>query len=191
MQKIGNQIQFSKSKDDIEVEIFPAPKSKDKLTLIIWIIGWTLCGAAVVVQLLLYGEEFTREQTTYLLIYLSLWTFFEFKVLNAFRWVKTGKELIEIKDGTFTYTKMFGKRGMPAVHDCSAVSKFEYQESTEAGILNDINRSIWIVGGEVIQYQTERKVRRLGMKLPKKDALKLEELLNKHLGKQQANQRRN
>jgi hypothetical protein len=125
MQKIGKQIQFSKSKDDIEVEIFPAATFKGNLTLVMWISGWSLCGVAVTVQLLLYGEEFTREQFTYLLIYLSLWTFFEVKVLNAYRWVKTGKELIEIKDGTFSYTKIFGKRGMPAVHDCSAVSKFE------------------------------------------------------------------
>ncbi|MFT6716836.1 MAG: hypothetical protein ACJA0Q_001484 [Saprospiraceae bacterium] len=183
MQKIGKQIQIEKDKDSLKVEIFPNPGSKDKLILILWIIGWSLCGLAVIAQLLFYLDAYESKQIAFLLIYLSFWGYLEFKVLYAFSWNKRGKELIEIIDGKFSYTKLMGKRGLPFECEKNLLSKFAYEESTENGIWNDINRAAWMVAGEVIQYKTDDKLRRLGLKLPKKDAVKLAELLNKYLVK--------
>ncbi|MFT6746340.1 MAG: hypothetical protein ACJAZ2_000679 [Glaciecola sp.] len=183
MQKIGQQIQVERNKENVKVEVFPNPTSKDKLTLNFWIIGWSLCGLAVLAQLIFYSDDFEKKHIAFLLIYMSFWAYLEFKVLFAYRWNKIGKEQIEIKDGKFIYTKVVGKRGFPFEADKSSLSDFLYEESTEKGIWNDINRAAWMVGGEVIQFRSEDKVRRLGMKLPKKDAVKLAELLNKFLKK--------
>lgn len=183
MQKIGQQIQVERNKDDLKVEVFPNPTSKNKMTLNFWIAGWSLCGLAVLVQLLFYSDDFEKRHVAFLLIYLSFWAYLEFKVLFAYRWNRIGKEVIEIKEGKFTHTKVVGKRGFPFEANKASLSEFLYEESTEKGIWNDINRAAWMVGGEVIQYNAGDKVRRLGMKLPKKDAIKLAELLNKFLKK--------
>ena len=183
MQKIGQQIQVEKEKNSVKIEVFPNPSSKDKLILNLWIIGWSLCGLAVLVQLFFYLDDFESNQIAFLLIYLSFWAYLEFKVLFAYRWNKKGKELIEIEEGQFSYTKLVGKRGLPFEATKDSLGKFQYEESTEQGIWNDINRAAWMVGGEVIQYNANDKVRRLGMKLSKKDALKLAELLNKFIAK--------
>jgi hypothetical protein len=181
MQKIGEQIEVEKNKDSLKVEIFPKPTSKDKMILNMWIVGWTLCGVAVLIQLLFYREDFEGNQIAFLLIYLSFWAYLEFKTLYALNWNRKGKEVIEIDQDKFSYSKILRKRGLPYESDKSTMSQFRYEESTEKGIWNDINRATWMVGGEVIQYKSGEKIRRLGMKLAKKDAVKLSELLNKYL----------
>ena len=59
---------------------------------------------------------------------------------------------------------------------------FIYAEDTEKGLWSDINKSTWMVGGEVVEYGFEDSIKRLGMKLPKKDAQQLITLLNKTSG---------
>jgi hypothetical protein len=56
---------------------------------------------------------------------------------------------------------------------------FRYAEDTQKGFWSEINKSSWMVGGEVIEYAIDEKIKRLGMKLPKKDANQLITLLNK------------
>ena len=59
---------------------------------------------------------------------------------------------------------------------------FRYAEDTEKGFWSEINKSSWMVGGEVIEYAIDEKIKRLGMKITKKDAHQLIQLLNKTFG---------
>lgn len=179
MQNIGDQIEINKGKDTLEVTIYPKVSGKDQRILNFWLIAWSLCGLAVLSQLILPGN-YQRSEKVFMLIYLAFWIYLELKVVYAFRWNKNGKELIEIKDGKLSYTQLIGKRGLPIVYNLSEVSQFRYANETEKGIWNDINRSAWMVGGEVIQFTSEGKVRRIGMKLNQKDAERLSDLLNKY-----------
>jgi hypothetical protein len=183
VQKIGKQIYLEKDNRRLLVEIFPNPSSKSKIWLNLWLVGWTLCGLVVMFQLLFYASEFAKEQLVFLLIYLSLWAYLEFKIFYAFLWNRKGKELIKVEGGSFSYTKLMGERGLPFEVNNTALSKFTYEKSTERGILNDINRSAWMVGGEVIEYAAGDKLRRLGMKLSESDAVKLAGILSRYTQK--------
>lgn len=183
MQKIGSNIQVEKNKDRLRVEVYPVIDSKAKLWFNLWMLAWSFCGLAVVAQLFFYGKEFEKNQVVFLLIYLVFWAYLEVKMLYAYTWNLKGKEVISFENGVFSYTKQMGKRGLPESVNTIEIEGFRYASSTEKGIWNDINRSPWMVGGEVIEYKLGDKVRRLGMKLPKKDAVKLTEVLNKYLTK--------
>lgn len=180
-QKIGGQIEYTKTANELLVAINPAISPKDKMMLNIWLALWTFCGLAVVFQVI--QTSYTKEERLFMLIYLVFWIYLELRVLHAFRWNRKGQERIEIKNGEFTYTKLIGKRGLPFSCATADLSEFHYEKSTEKGLWNDINRSFWMVGGEVVQYKFKDKIRRLGMKLPQKDAQKLAELLNKYKAK--------
>ena len=185
MQKIGAQIQLDKSKEELIVEIHPNISDKNKLILNAWLLLWTACGLAVVSQL--FVDSYAFEEKVFILIYLAFWAYLEFKVLYAFRWNRKGIERIELKDGKFAYTKLIGKRGLPFECEWNDLSLFHYESSTETGLWNDINKAAWMVGGEVIEYKFKHKIRRLGMKLNKKDALKLVDQLNRFIQSKRQN----
>lgn len=179
MSKIGDRIVIHKSKEGIKVEITPKISLKDSRMLNMWLSAWSIMGITVTFMLFFQWSLLQRSEIVLLLIYLVFWSYFEFKVLYAYRWNKIGKEIVEIKNEKFSYLKLVGKRGLPFECNVSDLSNFQYEESTEKGIWNDINRAAWMVAGEVIQYKFGKRVRRLGMKLSRKDAEQLSSLLNK------------
>ncbi len=181
MKKIGKQIEYSRpKKDELKVEISPIlPKTKMNV-LILWATAWTFCGTVVLVSLFTYG--FNRDELIMVIIFLLFWMYFEFKIVHAIRWNKSGKEIVELKNGEFTYYKMINGRGIPIKSPVSKMRPFRYAEDTEKGFWSEINKSPWMVGGEVIEYAVEEKIKRLGMKIPRKEAQQLILLLNKAFG---------
>ncbi len=179
MSKVGERIVVKKSKTGIRVEIIPQISVKDSRMLNVWLSAWSIMGIVVLTTLFFQWNIYERSQKVFMLIYLVFWSYLEFKVLYAYRWNKIGKEIIEIKNGKFSYLKLMGKRGLPFECNVSDLSYFHYEESTEKGIWNDMNRAAWMVAGEVIQYKFGKRVRRLGMKLNRTDAEKLSSILNK------------
>lgn len=181
MKKIGDQIAYNKTgKDELSVEIVPKlPKAKMSM-LLLWGAAWSLCGLIIITSLFTYG--FKKEEYLMVSIFLIFWGYFEIKVMHAIRWNKSGKELLTLKEGEFTYHKTINGRGFPTIMEMAKMKPFRYAEDTERGLWSDINKSSWMVGGEVVEYAFEDAIKRLGMKVPKKDAQQLITLLNKTAG---------
>ncbi len=180
MKSIGEQIKFDRpSKDELVVEITPSLPKVKFTTLLMWGIAWTLCGLIIITSLFTY--EFKKEEYLMVGIFLIFWTYFEIKVVHAIRWNKFGKEELKFNQEEFSYLKSINGRGFPNVIEKDKVSGFVFAEDTERGLWSDINKSAWFVGGEVVQYEVEGSVKRVGMKLSKEDATQLISLLNKML----------
>jgi hypothetical protein len=181
VKRIGQQIQYEKNgKNQLSLEINPVlPKSKKSL-LFLWGLSWTICG--LIIFGALFFSDFKKEEYLGVGIFLIFWTYFEFKVVHAIRWNAFGKEILHIKDGEFSYLKSISERGFPQVVEVSKLSAFRFATDSESGLWSDINKSSWFVGGEVVEYQSDGSVKRIGMKLSKKDALQLVNLLNKTAG---------
>ena len=179
MQNIGDRIEVNQGKSELLVKIFPKISPRDKLILNIWLVAWTLCGVAVISQLLVGG--YSDQEQLFMLIYLVFWVYLELKVLHAYRWNKWGKEIIQLREGKMEYTKEIGKRGLPVIFNVDQSIRFRYVSEVEKGIWNEINKSPWMVGGEVVEFAVEGRVRRLGMKLDAKEGERLANLLNKYV----------
>ena len=79
----------------------------------------------------------------------------------------------------FSYVKQLSNRGIPLEIKIEKMKPFGLIADTESGFWNEINNSDFIVGGEVIEYMSDESIKRLGMKLNKKDGGQLVTLLNK------------
>ena len=181
MKKIGHQITYEKQgKSALKVEIRPVISQVKKNMLLLWGAAWTLCGLIIGGSLVF--NDFKKEEYLGITVFLIFWIYFEIKVVHAIRWNRNGREVLHVKETEFSYLKSIGERGFPVVTDIKKLSPFKYAQGTESGLWNDINKSSWFVGGEVIEYHVEGAVKRIGMKLSKKDAQLLVNLLNKTAG---------
>jgi len=179
LKKIGNRILYEKpSKDELVVEIIPFIEKKSFQLLKLWAIAYSLCGIVIFSSFFFYDFKDSSE-VLMILIFLLFWGYFEFKVLYAIQWNRRGKEIVTIKDGIFSYVKQLSERGIPFEISIDKMKPFCVVEDTENGFWNEINNSTFIVGGEAIEYNSDESVKRLGIKLVKKDAIQLVNLLNK------------
>tara|TARA_B100001769_G_C22094358_1_gene590312 strand:+ start:675 stop:1229 length:555 start_codon:yes stop_codon:yes gene_type:complete len=181
MKKIGDQIEFNRpKKDELQVEIIPSLSKAKMNMLVLWGLAWSFCGLVIIISLFTYG--FNKDELVMVSVFLIFWTYFEVKIIHAIRWNRGGKEILELKNGEFVYHKMINGRGFPIKTQTSNMRPFRYAEDTQKGFWSEINKSSWMVGGEVIEYAIDEKIKRLGMKIPKKDANQLITLLNKTIG---------
>lgn len=140
---------------------------------------FSVCGLFIISSL--FFNDFKSEELLMIGIFLVFWSYFEFKVLFAYRWMTSGKEVIEIKEGNFYYMKQISQRGIPTCVPLSEISSFTYTEEALKGFWGEINKSIFMVGGEVIEYKSGESVKRLGMKLDQKDAVKVIEFIKRQI----------
>tara|TARA_B110000211_G_C13927929_1_gene485844 strand:+ start:223 stop:774 length:552 start_codon:yes stop_codon:yes gene_type:complete len=179
LKKIGSRILYDKpTKDELVVEITPFMEQKSFLMLKLWTLAYSLCGL-VILSSFLFHEFKNSQEVLLVVIFLLFWGYFEFKVLYAIQWNRKGKEIITMKDGVFSYVKQLSKRGIPLEMKIDKMKPFGMIEDTEGGFWNEINNSTFIVGGEVIEYMSDESIKRLGIKLSKKDGSQLVTLLNK------------
>lgn len=178
MKKIGSRISYDKpTKDELVIEIIPFMEKQQFQMLKLWTIAYSLCGLIIFGSLFFYDFKDTSE-VLMIVIFLLFWGYFEFKVLYAIQWNRKGKEIITMKNGMFSYVKQLSKRGIPLEMSISKMRPFGMIEDAEGGFWNEINNSSFIVGGEVIEYMSDESIKRLGVKLSKKDGSQLVTLLN-------------
>ncbi len=175
MKKIGNNIQFNEQNNELLVEIIPTFDQKKYNLVLVWFIGWSLCGIAIISQLFL---DYSRNDKLFMVIFLALWLYFEFHVLNALRWRKTGKEMIKINEKELRYVKEIGGRGMEKIYDVALCTPLKYEAGSPEGFLSSINQSAWMIGVEVLEFTYKGNVRRLGIQLVKSDAEQLAKKIN-------------
>ena len=179
MKKIGSRILYDRpSKDELVVEIMPFIEKKSFQILKLWTISFSICGL-IIFSSFFFHEFQNSGEVLIICIFLLFWGYFEFKVLYAVQWNRKGKEIITIKNGMFSYVKQLSNRGIPLEMKIEKMKPFGLIEDTEGGFWNEINNSDFIVGGEVIEYISDESIKRLGMKLNKKDGGQLVTLLNK------------
>ena len=175
MKKIGNQIFYTEGNNELYIEIKSAfDKNKYNLVLI-WFVAWTACGVAVISQ---FFFDYSKNEKLFMVVFLALWAYFEFHVLNALSWRRSGKERIKVSEQEIRYVKEVGGRGIEKVYETEKCTSLKYQSENEEGFLNSINQSSWMIGIPVLEFTAHDNVRRIGIQLSKTDAEQLAKKIN-------------
>lgn len=180
MKNIGKNILYTEDKNELYIEIKPTyDKNKYNLALI-WFIAWSFCGVAVIAQ---FFFDMDRNQKLFLVIFLVFWAYFEYQVMQALRWRKSGQEKIKIKEGKLHYVKEISGRGLEKIYEEKTLSPFTYQADANEGFFNVLNQSSWMPGNEVIEFKAGDRKRRLGIQLNKNDAEVLAKKINSYINR--------
>lgn len=184
MKNIGKNILYKEDKNELYVEIKPVyDKQKYNLALI-WFISWSCCGLAVIAQ---FFFDMDRNQKLFLVIFLVFWAYFEYQVMQALRWRKSGREVIKITDEKMHYVKEISGRGTERIYETKTLSPLVYLADANEGFFNVLNQSSWMPGNEVLEYKAGDRMRRLGIQLNKNDAELLAKKINYYINRTPSN----
>lgn len=167
MEVIGERISVLTKEKLLSIVILPTTDKKRLGLLFLWLLAWTVCGVIVFIN---YFTLTNQDAKLFVIVYLSFWAYFEFKIAKAFSWKKFGKEKIWIQNGILHYQREINKTGKIKEFNPELIQDLKLIEVNEGDFSDFINKSFWIKGGERIQFQYQGKTIRLGMQLSDKEA---------------------
>jgi hypothetical protein len=182
MQLISPRVSVLEKDNVFSLVILPTTDKKKLGLLFLWLLAWTVCG------LIVFGNYFqitNREAKIFIIVYLSFWAYYEYKIGRTFLWKKFGREKLWIKKGKIQYQREVSGKGKIREYDIELVNDLEIIELSKSSFADTINQSFWIKGGERLQFQCQSKTVRFGMQLNEEETRKVFNALKNFLNKNQ------
>lgn len=145
----------------------------------IYLITWTLCGLAISSQLFVDVEE---ELKSMLIVFFAFWAYFEYLLVKAYRWRKSGEEQFFIKEEEMHYGRTYNNRGILRPYRKELINKVRLIDEEKSTFVKVFSDSYWVIGGERLAFSAAGKVVPFGLRLSDKEAKKLMKLINQELG---------
>lgn len=168
MKWIGNRISFVDAKDKTTIVIDAGASGFTKAIMGAWFAMWVTIGVTVVWSY--FTLKLTDQESLILVIFMSFWVYFALRIGRSFFWNLWGKELIKIDEVKFTYKKSIRSFGRANEYFLENIQKIRTHQPEERSLQNVWESSVWIRGGERLEFDYMGKVIRFGRKLEAKDA---------------------
>lgn len=166
MQVISDRVSILEKDNIFSLVILPTADKKKLGLMFLWLMAWTICGVIVFAN---YFNMVNKEAKVFIIVYLSFWAYFEFKIARAYSWKKFGKEKLWIKKGKLQYKREVSGRGKIREFDLELINDLRMIELSPTSFIDTINQSFWIKGGERLEFQCQSKIVRFGMQLSDKE----------------------
>ncbi len=180
MKVISPRVSIIEKDNVFSLVILPTTDKRKLFILFLWLLAWTVCG------LIVFGNYFNitnHDAKIFILVYLSFWAYYEFKISRAFIWKKYGLEKLWIKKGKLQYQREIAGKGKIKEFDLELVTDLELIEVSGTSFADTINQSFWIKGGERLEFHCQSKVVRFGMQLSDEEAMIVYKALRNFLKK--------
>ncbi len=167
MKLISERVSVQEKDNVLSVVMLPTTDKKKLNLMLLWLLAWTGCGVIVFIN---YFKLNNQDAKLFIIIYLSFWFYFEYKIARAWIWKKFGREKIWLKNGKLFLQKEINGSGKIKEYEIDLVNDVKLIELSHASFADTINQSFWIKGGERIQFQYMAKTITFGMQLSDKEA---------------------
>lgn len=167
MKVIGERISILKKEDLLSVVILPTTDRKKLALLFLWLFAWTICGVIVLMNYFKLAEQ---QAKLFVIVYLSFWAYYEFKIGRTFIWKKWGKEKIWVQNGLLHYQKEVNGKGKIEEFHPDLINNLRLVETNEKSFADNFNESFWVKGAERIEFDCGEKNIRFGLQLTTEEA---------------------
>jgi len=171
------RIQISKG-DTLSISIPAYFDPQKQVLLIAWLIMWSFSGLVIAYQLFVPQKD---DITTYLLVWLVFWLYFEYKVIKAFRWRKWGKELLELNENQLIISRVNSKHVVNVKYDIEWIKDLKLTEVKPMSFLYNMSSSYWNPGQEKIEFSYKGREVYFGMELNDTESQEVVSSLKHHL----------
>lgn len=175
---ISERISYRKTSEETTIIITGKIERSKESLLLAWILAWSFCGILILIAL--FGD-YPREQKLYFVIFLSFWTYFEYKVIYVFRYRKWGKEYLRIADGKLTIKRSISKIAKANEYFIENIRNLSIIEKNNKSFFQQLEKSFWTIGDEGISFEYLGKFIKLGIQLDEVENKKLLKFLKEEL----------
>ncbi|MFT4678316.1 MAG: hypothetical protein ACI84C_001737 [Flavobacteriales bacterium] len=174
---IGERIKFKATSEVVSIEISPRIPSWQLFVLGAWLLLWAACGIGFLIEA---ARTEVDVQRYFYIGCLVFWAFFMFRVSRVFFWRLKGMELIDIRPGVMTIRNKIGRYGATQKFNLQHLKKLGIEKYDQANFMQFMDKSFWIMGGDVLEFSYMGKKYAFGKQLDDKQTKILLQLVDKH-----------
>lgn len=179
MKWIGKRISFVDEKTKTTIVIEPDKNFWINGLMGAWLAMWFSIGFIVIWAM--NSLTLTKQESIILVVFLSFWAYYAFKVSRSFLWLLYGKELIKIDETAFHFKKSIKSYGKNIPYFFENISDFSVKIPEKNSLQFVWESSPWVNGGERLVFQYFGKEIFFGRKLNEQDAKLLFNLVRKKI----------
>lgn len=178
IKNIGNRISILQENNVFSLVILPTDEKRKVTLMMFWLLAWTISGIIVIIN---YFSLAQVQAKLFVIIWLTFWAYFEFKIIRVYMWKRFGKEKLWIKNGRVHYQQDINGRGKIKQYDLNLVSDLSCIEIKKGSIADTFSQTFWVKGGERLVFNCQSKQVKFGMQLSDDDTLQLFSIMKKQL----------
>ena len=178
MEKIGDRIQFWREDDALRIVIAGRLDSWKQIILSVWLVAWAV---SIVVFAMQMGGEFTRDERLFFFILVLFMLYFFFRLGKVWLWRKHGKELISITKDKLTIKRDRRSYGKAYSYVLDNIKELGMVKHKENSFKAELEKSFWVVGGEVLGFSSLGTKVKFAMQLNEEDAQQLAGLIKNEI----------
>ncbi|HET6245295.1 MAG: hypothetical protein H0V01_15065 [Bacteroidetes bacterium] len=175
---LSERVSVSQTKESLSIVITPDVEPLKQTLLSTWVVFWSFAGLVILTQI--FGE-YSREQKTFMFIWLLFWAYFEYVTVYAWVWKKYGFEKLTIMEGKLNYRRFIKGKGKMKIFNISSIKDINITQESANSIFSNLNNSYWVVGGERISIDENSNKTKFGIKLTNTEAVSVVKLIKKYL----------
>ncbi len=178
MKVISDRVSILKEDGLFSLVILPTTDKKKLGLMLLWLLAWTVCGIIVFLN---YFKLSNKEAKLFVLVYLSFWFYYEYKITKAFLWKSSGKEKLWIKNNILFYQREVSGRGKINQYNLDLVSDLGIIEVDKKRFADSFNQSFWVKGGERLEFKSQSKMIGFGMQISDEEAKQILKELRQYI----------
>ena len=177
MEYIGERISLKQKENELSIVILSFKNKAKNNLLFCWFVLWSISGIFVFTNYFTIIDQNTKAA---IIVWLGFWGYFEYVILKAYFWRKSGKEIIKLKDNKLMYKRFVLWNTKIKVYEYEFIKDFKIIEPKENSFRENLNNSYWVIAGEKLAFDYYGKEIKLGIQLIQNDA----EFLKKRIQKE-------
>lgn len=160
----SERLKFIPSEEGNVLEIYPFYDENKQRLLLVWLIAFTIGGLAVISQLFI---DVDSELKIMIMVFAFFWAYFEYKVLKAYRWRRSGKEKLIFAENKLYYGRLIGNRGFMHPYNKDLLGGLKKVDISEKNFFAAMGDSYWVISGEKLAFSYAGKQIPFGLRLNK------------------------
>jgi|ERR1019366_1047260 hypothetical protein len=179
MDYIGKRISIQRKEDELSIVILSFQNKVKNIFLFIWILLWSLSGMIVLTQYFLLIDADTK---TAIIVWMGFWIYFEYKIVKAYRWRRSGKEIIKIREGKLFYKRDVSGKGKIKNYVIDFIKDLRLIEPQSNSFFKNLTDSYWVIANEKLVFDYYGTEIKFGIQLDEADAKALLKLIKNKIG---------
>lgn len=167
MEYIGKRISIKRTENELSIVILSLTDKLKSRYLFAWLLLWSLSGIIVLSQYFIMPDQNTK---TAIIVWMGFWIYFEFKILNAYFWRKSGQEKIKLRDNKLLYKRDVSGRGKIKTYETDYIKDLRIIEPKENSFSESLSSSYWVIAGEKLAFDYYGKEIKFGIQLEESEA---------------------
>lgn len=177
MRLISDRISINDTKTFSIVILGKVERWKESL-LLFWVLAWTFCG---IVFLTYFFGDTPFHHSLPMLVMISFWLYFEYKIVRVFFWRRNGFESIKFTRDELIIKNNFLRRGKENRYALNNIEEFYSIPYSSTNFFAFMDNSFWVIGEDRIYFNYFGKKIGFGKQLDEMEVKKLLQVSNGQL----------